>query len=106
MPNPKIALVSGDLDEPLGQDAAVDTGGSYRDGTTKFLTQSGTWSSSATSVATVSAGLVTNVNYGMTTITASYGGPTATPTLTDFGEQTAQTICKLAKSWYTTHISE
>jgi hypothetical protein len=82
MLNPKIALVSGDLDERVGQDAAVDTGGSYSDGTTKALTQSGTWSSSATSVATVSAVLVTSVNYGTTTITASYGGPTATATLT------------------------
>ena len=82
MLNPKIALVSGDLDERVGQDAAVDTGGSYSDGTTKFLTQSGTWSSSATSVATVSAVLVTSVNYGTTTITASYGGPKAPATLT------------------------
>ena len=36
----------------------------------------------ATSVATVSAGLVTSVNYGTTTITASYGGPKATAALT------------------------
>jgi trimeric autotransporter adhesin len=61
--------------------------GNYSDGTTKFLTESATWSSSATLVATVSSnagskGLVTSAGYGTTTITASYGGQTATVTLT------------------------
>jgi len=61
--------------------------GHYSDGTTKFLTESGTWSSSTTSVATVSnntgsKGLATSTGYGTTTISASYGGQTATTALT------------------------
>jgi uncharacterized protein YjdB len=61
--------------------------GNYSDGTTKSLTESAAWSSSITSVATVSSapgtnGLATSVGYGTTTITASYGGQTATATLT------------------------
>jgi len=71
----------------LGQVQQLVLVGSYSDGTTKFLTESATWSSSATSVATVSdnagtKGLATSVSYGTTTITVSYGGQTATATLT------------------------
>lgn len=71
----------------LGQTAQLILIGQYSDGTTKFLTNSATWSSSATSVATVSNsvgtnGLATSVGYGQTTITASYGGQMATATLT------------------------
>ena len=52
--------------------------GHYSDGTTQWLTESATWSSSATGIATVSntagsKGLATTVGYGSTTITATVG---------------------------------
>ena len=61
--------------------------GHYSDGTTQFLTESGTWSSSVTGTATISnaagsKGLTTSTGYGSTTITATYSGFTATATLT------------------------
>ena len=61
--------------------------GQYSDGTAQFLTESATWSSSATSVATISntagnKGLATSVTYGSTMVTASFGGFTANATLT------------------------
>ena len=61
--------------------------GHYSDGTTQFLTESGTWSSSATGIATIgnsagSKGLTTSTGFGSTTITATYSGQTATATLT------------------------
>jgi hypothetical protein len=61
--------------------------GHYSDGTTRSLTESASWSSSATGVATInntagSKGLATSVGFGSTTITATVSGLTATATLT------------------------
>ena len=46
--------------------------GTYSDGTTADLTSTAVWSSSSTSIATVSAGVVTGVALGTATITATY----------------------------------
>ena len=46
------------------------------------VTASATWTSSATGVATVSAGTVTGIAAGSATITASYGGKNATAAIT------------------------
>ena len=61
--------------------------GHYSDGTTQFLTESASWSSSVTATATISntagtKGLATSTGYGDTVITATYGGLTTTATLT------------------------
>jgi Galactose oxidase-like, Early set domain/Concanavalin A-like lectin/glucanases superfamily/Bacterial Ig-like domain (group 2)/Glyoxal oxidase N-terminus/Abnormal spindle-like microcephaly-assoc'd, ASPM-SPD-2-Hydin/HYDIN/CFA65/VesB-like, Ig-like domain len=56
----------------------------YSNGTTVNITSSATWTSSTTTVATMSTstlGLATSVGTGTTTITASYGGLTASTTL-------------------------
>lgn len=50
--------------------------------TTQIVTSSATWKSSDTTVATVSAGLVTAVSSGTATITATYGGQTGSSTVT------------------------
>ncbi|HEX9049104.1 MAG TPA: Ig-like domain-containing protein [Anaeromyxobacter sp.] len=56
--------------------------GTYTDGSTKDLTTSVTWASSATSVATVSAaGLATTLVAGTTTISAGSGGVLGSTTL-------------------------
>jgi len=58
--------------------------GTYTDGPTQNLTNSVTWASSATSVATInSSGLATGVGQGITTISAALGGVTGTMLLTD-----------------------
>ena len=56
--------------------------GTYSDNTTQDLTNTVAWSSSNTGVATISNGLATSVASGSTTITASYGGISASTTLT------------------------
>lgn len=48
--------------------------GTYSNGTTADLTSTAVWSSSATSIATVSAGVVTGVALGTATITATSSG--------------------------------
>jgi uncharacterized protein YjdB len=82
--NPVNPVISTNV---LGKTLQLVLVGQYSDGTTKFLSESATWSSSNTSVATISStpgtnGLATNVSYGTTTVTASYAGQTATATLT------------------------
>ena len=71
--------------------ASVDAGtaqqytatATYHSGATGDVTSSATWSSSDTAVATVtSGGLATGVTGGTSSITATYGGQTATVTLT------------------------
>ena len=57
--------------------------GTFSDGSTKDLTSSSTWSSSATNVATISpGGLATGVAAGTTTITAASGTVKGSTTLT------------------------
>jgi hypothetical protein len=57
--------------------------GTYSDGSYQNLTNSATWTSSATSIATInSAGLATGVAAGNATITATYGSVHGSTTLT------------------------
>jgi Bacterial Ig-like domain (group 2)/FG-GAP-like repeat len=61
-----------------GLSGAVTATGHYSDGTTKDLTSSASWSSSNTSVASVSAGTVTGVTQGTVTLSAQSAGVTGT----------------------------
>jgi hypothetical protein len=54
----------------------------YSNGSTQNVTTNVAWSSSATGVATITAGMATAVAAGPTTITASLGGVSGTATLT------------------------
>ncbi len=57
--------------------------GHYSDGTTKDLTSSASWSSSDSTVATISSGgLATGVAAGTATVTATSGGKSGTATIT------------------------
>ncbi len=57
--------------------------GMFNDGTTQNLTQSVTWSTGATGVATInSGGLATGVAAGNTTVTATFGAVSASSSLT------------------------
>lgn len=67
----------------LGLTQQMTATGIFSDGTNQNVTTMATWTSSATTVATVSpAGLVTTVGVGDTTITAAFGGRTASTTVT------------------------
>jgi uncharacterized protein YjdB len=64
-----IALSPPSPSVPAGLTILLDAVGTWTDGTTQDLTATDAWTSSATGVATVSAGLVTGVTQGTTTIT-------------------------------------
>jgi Bacterial Ig-like domain (group 2)/Repeat of unknown function (DUF5648) len=67
----------------VGVSISLSAVASLSNGTTPNVTTSSTWASSSTAVATVSAsGVITARAPGTTTITASYGGQTATYNLT------------------------
>ncbi len=67
----------------LGNIQQMKATATYSNGRTADLTSSVTWSSSVSGVATVSsAGLVTSVATGSTTLSASFGGVSANTTLT------------------------
>jgi hypothetical protein len=94
-----IALASINVTPPAPQVAAGGTTqltatGTYTDGSTKDLTPTATWVSSAPSVATVSAGLVSCSAGGYATISAS--GATATGTTT--GSTTVTCLAPVLKS--------
>ena len=81
-PNPLTIVTSA-----LGGKRQLRLIGTYSDGTTRFLTESATWSSSLTGVATISTtagtkGLVTTTGYGTTTITTTVSGLVGDATLT------------------------
>ena len=65
----------------IGQSNQLALMGFYSDGSSKDVTAEATWSSSATSVATVSAGVVTAVSLGVATITARVSTRTANVTI-------------------------
>ena len=56
--------------------------GTYSNGTTADLTSIAVWSSSSTSIATVSAGVVSGVALGTATITATYAGVVGSGSIT------------------------
>jgi hypothetical protein len=85
-------LVSITVDPPmpsvtLGTNQQFTATGTYSDGSIQTITNTVTWSSSATSVATISnaagtPGLATSVGAGSSTITATQGSVTGSTTLT------------------------
>jgi len=66
----------------LGKQVQFTLKVTYSDGSTGFLTRSASWSSSDTTVATVTSGLATSTGYGTVTITATIDGLPATASLT------------------------
>jgi hypothetical protein len=66
--------------------------GKYSDGTSQNLTASVTWTSSATSVATVSAGVVTTLAQGTAEITGSLSGVTSPPVTVTVGAPIVKTL--------------
>jgi hypothetical protein len=82
-----IAITPQSASVPKGQTQQFTATGTYTDGTTQDLTQTGRWSSSAAAVATISNssgtnGLATTLATGTTTIGISSGSVTASSTLT------------------------
>ncbi len=69
-----------------GSTVQLSATANFSDGTNSDVTQSATWTSNATSIATVGSGsqggLVTGVATGTAVITASYGGQSGTSTVT------------------------
>ena len=66
--------------------------GKYSDGTSQNLTASVTWTSSATNVATVSAGVVTTLAQGTAEITGSLSGVTSPPVTVTVGAPIVKTL--------------
>src|SRR5262245_53686148 len=65
---------SGSLTQP-GQTVQLSAAAAFSDGTSQDVTGKVTWQSDNTGIVTVSsAGLVTGVNYGSTTVKATYQG--------------------------------
>src|SRR5207244_9310002 len=58
---------------PLGKSQQFMAAGTYTDGTTKDLTTTATWTSSAANVAGILGGLAVTAAQGTTTITATVG---------------------------------
>jgi len=82
-----MAVTPGNASIVLGSKQQYTATGSYTDGSTQNLTGSVTWSSSSTTVATISntvgsQGLASSVGTGSTTITATSGTVTGSTTLT------------------------
>ena len=78
-----IAVTPASPSIAAGNDAAVHGDGDVQDGSTQNLTSTATWSSSATTVATISAGgLATACDRDSTTIRATSGAVAGTTTLT------------------------
>ena len=65
----------------LGTSVQLSAIGTYDNGSTQSLTSSAAWSSSATAVATVAAGLVKSQSAGSTTISATVGSVTGSTSL-------------------------
>jgi hypothetical protein len=78
-----IAVTAGHSLLPLGGGEQLTATGTYTDGSTKDLTASATWTSSAPTIADISpAGAVTTKSLGSATLSASSSGITGTTGLT------------------------
>ncbi|MEU9498251.1 Ig-like domain-containing protein [Streptomyces sp. NPDC048196] len=66
----------------VGDIAALTATATYDDSSTQDVTSAATWTSSAPSKATVSAGFVTGVAAGSSTVTAAYSGKTSSCSVT------------------------
>jgi parallel beta-helix repeat protein len=77
-----IAITPNGVAIPLGTGQLFDAVGTYTDGSTQDLTQSASWASSVSAVATIgTAGYATSVTPGTTTITATSGSVTGSVVL-------------------------
>jgi len=76
-----IAIAPSNPSLKAGQTQQLTAVGTYSDGTSNNLTATATWTSSATAVATVNAGLATGIVAGSATITASAAGMNGSTTL-------------------------
>jgi len=76
-----IAVSPANAAVPLGGNQQFVATGTYSDNSTQDLTSSAAWSSSSTSVATVTSGLASGVSTGATTISASSGSITGSAVL-------------------------
>ena len=86
-----ITVTPADPSVPLGTPQQFSVTGTFSDSTTQDLTTSATWSSSATSVATISnSGMATPVAAGATTITASV--PVTQPIPGSISDSTTLTV--------------
>jgi len=75
--------VVGNIDlTAIGQSSQLTVNALYVDGSAKDVTADTTWASNATSVVTVSRGLITAVALGTATVTAQYGGKSVGSTIT------------------------
>jgi hypothetical protein len=74
--------VTGNTALQVGGTSQLQATASMSDGSTQNVTASATWTSATTSVATVSSGLVSGVSVGSSLITASFGGKSASVTVT------------------------
>ncbi len=90
-----IALTPANPSVPAGQPQQFTATGTYTDGSHQNLTTTATWTSSAPSIATVSAGLATTLSAGSTTIQATSGSISGSTTLT----VTAQMQHSVTLSW-------
>jgi len=84
-----VAISPASASVPAGYQLRFTATGTYSDGTTQDVSALATWTSSSTGVAVVSSstsggtpGLATAIASGSTTITASYGGASASAALT------------------------
>ncbi len=87
-----IAVTPANPTIAAGQQLQFTATGTYTDGSHQNLTSTAVWSSSAPSVATVSAGLATALAAGTTTISATSGSISGSTTLT----VTAATLVSIA----------
>jgi uncharacterized protein YjdB len=79
MPSPTIEITAERDTIAVGETVQFTATVTYPDGTDVDVTVEATWDSSDTSVATISAGLVTGVDTGTTEITATYDGAMSAP---------------------------
>jgi hypothetical protein len=94
-----ISVMPANPSVPLGLTQQFTATGTFSDGSTQDLTNSATWSSSNTPIATISSqGLATTVAQGTTTITAASGSVTGTTTLTVTGCEPQTTLVSHASS--------
>jgi hypothetical protein len=77
-----IAITPASASIPIGTSLQFDALGTYTDGSTQDLTASAMWTSSSSTVAPVSAGLVTGSSLGSATISAGSGTVTGSASVT------------------------
>lgn len=82
-----LSLSKTTLSVGIGETASITVNANYSDGSVKDVTSSCKWSTSSSSIATVSGGTVKGVRQGNATVTATYGGKSATCQVTVTGQE-------------------